>query len=274
VSICGNDVFDSADVSRFSEFAVIPSHLFSAALLALTIVAGVGCDSRRPSSSDAGTSEESTTALQKVSVGHGIVRGRVTFTGTPPPMKEVADAQCHPGERVTIRDESVVVNADGTLRNVFVFLKGVSTDVSTDVAAPVLDQVGCTYVPHVIGVQAGRPLTVKTSDATPHNVHFTPSKNRAGNLNMVNAGDTRQLTFAMPEFIRFKCDVHPWMAAYVGVFPHPFFATTGEAGTFELKNLPAGTFTLVAWHERFGEIEKQVTIDEAKPVEVDFNFAP
>lgn len=258
---------------RFFVDAVNLSCLYSpVVLLVLTLAGGIGCDSR--SSTDPQKSPDAVASLQKVSAGTAVARGKVTFTGAPPPMKEVEGAQCHPGEMATIKDESVVANADGTLRNVFVFVRGVTADAPTEAVAPLLDQQGCVYVPHVVGVQAGTALTIKSSDVVPHNVHFTPSKNKAGNLNMVNDGDTRQLTFATPEFIRFKCDVHPWMAAYVGVFPHPFFATTGETGTFELKNLPAGTFTLVAWHERFGEIEKQVTIDPAKPLQVDFTFAP
>jgi len=242
----------------------------------LTLLLGIslliGCD--RGSSAPDASASGAKSKVTNVVAGAGVARGKVTFSGTPPPMKEVASAHCHEGVNGAIREESVVVNDNGTLRNVFVYVKGVTADAPANAIVPLLDQQGCIYVPHVVAVQVGQPLTVRSSDPTPHNVHFTPKLNKARNLNMVSKGSEQQITFDHAEFIRFKCDVHPWMNAYVGVFPHPFFATTGPDGTFELTNLPAGTFTLVAWHERFGEIEKEVTIDSAKSVDVEFNFAP
>jgi len=226
-----------------------------------------GCDGKAPSTSNP-------PALPKVVAGDGVIRGKVTFTGTPPEMRVIANAVCHPGVKEPIKEESVVVNTDGSLRHVFVFLKGVAADAPMGGPSPLIDQVGCRYVPHVVGVQAGQPLTIRTSDPAIHNVHFTPTKNPADNLNMPGIGDERKVTFANPEFIRFKCDVHPWMSAYVGVFPSPFFTTTGDTGTFELTQLPAGTYMLAVWHERFGEMEKQVTIADGKPLTVDFTFAP
>ena len=230
----------------------------------------MGCD--RESNPQSPSSAQTT--LIKVVAGTGVSRGKVTFTGTPPPMREIANAVCHAGATAAIKEESVVVNANGTLRNVFVYVKDVTADAPANAPVPLLDQNGCVYVPHVLAVQMGQPMKVRSNDPTPHNVHFTPKLNKARNLNMVNQGAEQTLKFDHAEFIRFKCDVHPWMSAYVGVFPHPFFATTGDDGSFELSNLPAGTFTLVAWHERFGTIEKEVTIDPEKAVDVDFNFAP
>lgn len=228
----------------------------------------VGCEKASTSSAVVDPS------LKHVVTGTGIIRGKVTLAGTPPPMRTIENFKCHDGATEPIKEESVVANADGTLQHVFIYLKGVSADAPVGAVSPVLDQVKCQYVPHVIGVQAGQPLMVRNSDPAIHNVHFTPSKNPPDNLNMPRIAEEKTVVFKNPEFIRFKCDIHPWMAAYVGVFPSPFFATTGDKGTFEIPHLPAGTYTLAAWHERFGELEKQVTIEEGKPLDVNFNFAP
>jgi hypothetical protein len=237
-------------------------------LLAAALVVCSGCGSKTDSA-DA----KAFMALPKVDHGDNAIRGKVTFTGPPPEMKSIANQPCHDGAG-PISEESVVVNPNGTLLNVFVYVKGVRSDPLPNAAVPLLDQINCQYIPHAIGVQVGQPLNVRSSDPIIHNVHFTPSKNKADNLNMMSAGAQKTVTFDAPEFIPFKCDIHPWMNAQVGVFANPFFAVTNKEGTFEISHLPAGQFTLVAWHERYGEIEKQVTVTQGQPVVVDFNYAP
>jgi plastocyanin len=126
----------------------------------------------------------------------------------------------------------------------------------------VLDQRGCIYTPRVLGVRAGQPVEVLNSDDTMHNVHALPMANQDFNVGMSRKDTKETRTFTVPEvMVRFKCDVHPWMAAYIGVVGHPFFAVTDASGAFEIKGLPPGTYTIEAWHERFGRQMSTVTID-------------
>jgi plastocyanin len=212
--------------------------------------------------------------LPRVVEGNGIIRGSVQLTGPAPTMPEItiSSERCCQGEPA-LHEETVIVNDNNTLRNVFVYLENApQTDGSAQPSA-LLDQSRCRYVPHAIGVQVGQTLNVRSSDPTMHNVHFNPQKNVAKNLSMTVAGQQVPTTFAAAEFIRFKCDVHPWMNAWVGVFDNPFFAVTGEDGSFEIKGIPAGKYTLVAWHELYGRREQQLTIGEdGKPLETMFSF--
>jgi plastocyanin len=204
--------------------------------------------------------------------GKATVRGRVLFAGTPPVMKTIENQPCHDGAG-PMQEESVVVDAGG-LKNVFVYVKnGPATNGSLKPAA-LLDQVNCRYVPHVLAVQVGQPVRIRSSDPTLHNVHYTPSKNRSDNLSMTRAGEESTVTFAHDEFIRVRCDVHPWMNAWVGVFSTPLHAVTGDAGAFELTNVPAGTYTLAAWHEVYGEQTQSITVGpDGATGDVTFTFA-
>ncbi len=168
--------------------------------------------------------------------------------------------------------EEVVANADGALRNVFVYLKTAPAGQTyTPPRTPaVLDQVGCAYHPRILGMMAKQPLLIRNSDDTLHNVHALPTKSKEFNIGQPNRGMESTRTFSTPEvMVKFKCDVHPWMAAYVGVLDHPFFAVTGDDGTFALPELPPGTYTVVAWHESLGTREQTVTA----PGTVEFTFA-
>ena len=240
--------------------------------IGLSLVVGsvslVGCDN------DASSAKGSDAAPQRVQLktGTGIVRGVVKFDGVPPKMATIANRPCHAAAK-EIEEETVIVGDGGAMMNVFVFVEGAGTGDGGKREPAVLDQVHCRYVPHVVGVQVGQTLNVRSSDDTLHNVHYKPDRNAAGNFGMTRAGAERQVTFAAPEFIRVKCDVHPWMTAYVGVFDTPFFAATGVDGTFEIKGLPAGEYTLVAWHELYGRQQQPLTVaDETKPVEATFRY--
>jgi plastocyanin len=186
------------------------------------------------------------------------ITGRIFFAGSAPslpPLDTSAVSACHhPGG---IPDESVVVNANGTLANVVVYLKGVATFDASAQPPAVLDQVNCQYVPHVVAVQVGQTLTLKNSDPFLHNVHIadaTPPLNLA-----FTRVQQRDVAFDRPGFLKTRCDVHPWMTAWVAVFDHPCFAVTGGDGSFTLANVPPGTYTLEAWHERFGTISQSLT---------------
>jgi plastocyanin len=208
--------------------------------------------------------------------GNGTIRGMVKFVGQAPRRAEIANKPCHDHSASPLLDETVVVNEKtGTLANVFVYLADAPPSDGSQRDAAVLDQVDCRYVPHVVGVQVGQPLRVRTSDPkTLHNVHYNPSANPAGNFGLTDAGAERKVTFAKPEFVRVKCDVHPWMTAHVGVFDSPFFATSSEdAGAFEIARVPPGKYRLVAWHEQLGQVEQSVEVtDEQRAVDVTVTY--
>lgn len=224
-----------------------------------------GCDQSAPTAPSAIT-------LPHDVAGSGIVRGAVKFFGTPPVMNVIqANDPCCQGEP-KILEQTVVVNPNQTLRNVIVYLEGAPATDGSWRSPELVDQVRCTYTPHVLAIQAGQPLRVRSSDPTLHNVHYNPQLNRAANLAMTAAGAETTIRFDQPEFIRLKCDVHPWMNAWVGVFEHSFFSVTADSGEFEIKGIPAGTYTLVAWHELYGKQKQAVTITNDQMAEFEFRF--
>jgi plastocyanin len=206
----------------------------------------------------------------------GSISGKAAFIGTAParPALQMAtDKACVAAAGPNPQSDAVLVGADGGLKNVFVHVKeGLDPAYSFEVpSAPVvLDQKGCIYTPRVIGVRAGQGFEVLNSDDTLHNVHALPLANQEFNSSHKKVSRT----FTVPEvMVRFKCDVHPWMAAYVGVVAHPFFAVTDAAGAFEITGLPPGTYTLEAWHERFGTKTSTVRVDPKGSQTAAFSFA-
>jgi plastocyanin len=170
----------------------------------------------------------------------------------------------------------LLVGPQNELQNVFVYVKdglGDRTFVSPQTPV-VLDQDGCVYSPHVFGVQVGQPVEIVNSDATAHNVHAVPKANREFNFLQQTQGKRDIRTFDAAEvMVPFKCDVHNWMAAYAGVLPHPFFGVSGADGTFEIRGLPEGTYTIEAWHEQLGVQTQTVTVDGTSGATLDFSFA-
>ena len=207
----------------------------------------------------------------------GTVTGRVHFEGEAPqnpPVRMSGDPMCARAHPDGVTFENFVVT-DGGLDNVFVHVKdGLGAYYFDAPAEPVtLDQQGCRYVPHVIGVQAGQPVEITNSDETMHNVHALPDVNREFNFAQAvkNKRDVRTFT-AAEVMVPVKCDLHPWMRAYIGVVAHPYYAVTTNGGRFELKNLPPGTYTIEAWHEKAGTQTQQVTIGEKETTDVAFTF--
>ena len=209
------------------------------------------------------------------------ITGKIAFAGDAPKAKKIktdADPKCaemHADE--PLKDETVAVNENGTLRNVFVYVKtGLEGKTFEKPSTPVeIDQQGCTYHPHVFGMMAKQVLVIKNGDDTLHNIHAMPNNpnNKEFNLGQPNKGMEAKKTFAEPEvMVKFKCDVHPWMAAYVGVLSHPFFATTGDDGSFALKNLPAGDYEIAAWHEKYGEQTQKIKVGDGEAKTADFTF--
>lgn len=205
------------------------------------------------------------------------VTGTVKFTGTAPKeevIKMNADPVClkeNAGKKVSKGD--VVVNGNKTLANVFVYIKDFKGTAPAAPTTPVeFDQKACMYQPRVLGVRVNQPIKLVNSDPTLHNVHALPKANTGFNLGMATKGQTVEKKFGKPEqMVRMKCDVHGWMTAYIGVMDHPFFATTGNTGSFDLKDVPAGEYTLVAWHEKLGTKEQKVTVKDGANTS-DFTF--
>ncbi len=210
----------------------------------------------------------------------GAVSGRATFSGTPPAaeiLRMGTDAACIGPDGPDQPSDAVLVDATGGLANVFVYVKD-GLDAKYSFAVPqepvLLDQAGCRYHPRVLGVRVGQPLEVLNSDDTLHNVHALPVGNAEFNEGQPIKGLRMTRFFTMPEVaVRFKCDVHSWMSAYVGVMAHPYFAVTAPDGSFSIPDLPPGTYTVEAWHERFGRMTEQVTIGERESASLAFTFS-
>lgn len=209
----------------------------------------------------------------------GDITGKVTFTGTPPKQARLmtnADPKCMVQHKGPLYSEEVVVNKDGTLKNVLVYVKEGLGNKTFDPPAQkvIFDQKGCSYTPHVLGVQTGQEVEIRNSDPTLHNVHSTSKDNPPFNVAQPKQGMTIIKKFEKPETFKVKCEVHPWMSAYIGVFNHPYFAVTGEDGSFSLKSLPAGEYTLEAWHERYGTKTARVKVDRKGAATATFSFGP
>jgi plastocyanin len=205
------------------------------------------------------------------------VAGRVVLDGAVPanpPIKLSGDPYCVAQNPNGATFENFVVT-DGGIENVFVYVKdGLGNyyfDAPTEPAK--LDQQGCRYQPHVLGIRTGQPLEISNSDDTMHNVHAMPEANREFNVGQAIKHQVDRRTFTAPEvMVPFKCDVHSWMRAYIGVMNHPYFAVTHGGGKFELKNLPAGTYTVEAWHEKLGTQTQKVTVAEKQAADITFTF--
>lgn len=209
----------------------------------------------------------------------GEVKGTVTVEGTLPEnalIKMTADPVCSRQASGEQRQETYVVGADGrSLANVFVYVKdGLGTYSFEVPSTPVkLDQQGCRYHPHVFGIQVGQPLEIVNSDPTLHNIHAMPKDNAEFNMGQALQGLKTQRTFTAKELmVPFKCDVHGWMNAYVGVLDHPYFSVTTTDGSFDLKTLPPGTYTIEAWHEKLGTATQTVTIGANETKDISFVF--
>ena len=245
--------------------------------ISLLVVIGIGCATGCESKT--GTSASGSPAAPsrvKPVYGSGSILGVVKFIGTPPPRESISNQPCHAGA-APLKDETVVVNSDGTLANVFVYLADAPASDGSDQPPALLDQVDCRYVPHAVAVQVAQPLRIRTSDPqTLHNVHLLASSNPQLNFGLTDAGAEKTVTFQQPEFIRTKCDVHPWMTGYVGVFESPFFAVTREgdagAGSFEISRVPAGKYKLVAWHEQYGQVEQSVEVRDNRATDVTVTY--
>ena len=209
--------------------------------------------------------------------GGATITGKVAFAGTAPAKEQIkmdADAYCKGAHAEPAYTQDVVVNGNGTLQWVLVYVKeGVAGSYPAPSTPVTLDQKGCQYTPHIFGIQAGQPLKIVNSDGTLHNIHALPKVNAEFNIGQPFQKMETIKKFDKPEMpVRFKCDVHKWMGAYAGVFNHPFFATTNDQGVFEIKNLPPGNYVIEAWQEKYGPQTQNVTVSGSETKTVDFSF--
>jgi hypothetical protein len=203
------------------------------------------------------------------------ITGTITLKGTPPPEKELPlDPTCGKLHTKKPTTHFYVADAKGNLADVVVFLKDLSGKSTGASAKPqILDQKGCEYIPYISAVQTGQKVLAKNSDPFLHNVHSTPAVegNKEENKAQMGGGPDIAFSYAKAEmFLRFKCDVHPWMFAYVNVFDHPYFAVSAADGSYKIANVPAGKYTLVAQHRKGGTIEKQIEVKDS--VKADFTI--
>ncbi len=214
-------------------------------------------------------------------LGTAAIEGRVHLRGTPPRSRRFetgADPYCEAHAPEGIADEAVVVNADGTLRNVFIHVASGLQDrvFAWPEESAVLDQAGCVFRPRVLGVQMNQPVRILNSDDTFHNVNRrgTDSRRRF-NVGLAKRGESVVRWFKEPEImIEVHCDVHSWMTAWIGVVPHPYFAVTGAEGTYRISGLPAGAYVIESWHEEFGTVRQQVELRDGEARTLDFDYAP
>lgn len=196
----------------------------------------------------------------------GSVMGTIKLDGVAPKMKVInmaAEPNCAKEHSSPAMTEDVVVGDANALSNVIVYLKGDFSAYSFPApsSSASIDQKGCQYTPHVLALQTGQSLQVVNSDQTTHNIHPVPKNNREWNESQPPGAAPIVQSFARAEVaVPVKCNVHPWMKAYIGVLDNPYFQVTGKDGSFDIKNVPPGTYTLVAWHELYGPTEQSVTV--------------
>ena len=208
----------------------------------------------------------------------GSVTGTVKYEGRVPNLPSIkmdADPGCAKKHSTAPKNEMLVLGSDNTMGNVLVRVRsGATGDYSAPKDAVALDQNGCQYVPHVLAVMADQPMKIKNSDGLLHNVHALPKVNQGFNQAMPGSVKevTRSFSKTEPPF-KIKCDVHPWMAAYVAVLDNPYYDVTGADGKFSLDGLPPGDYELEAWHEKLKTKSAKISIKGDETATVDFSFS-
>jgi hypothetical protein len=256
-------------------------------IVVLSLLAVASSCSKAPTNETADANTSSAGEAYQSKGDEGTVTGVIAFNGAAPAPKKIdasADAVCGTRNPNLSTEDTVVT--DGKLSNVFVYIKdgtmadgkkitAVTFPVPTEAAA--LDQNGCQYKPHVMGLMANQKIRITNSDPTQHNVHPTPKVNPEWNQTQANGAPPIEKTFARPEvLIPVKCNQHPWMKAYVGVMRHPMFAVSGADGSFTISKVPPGKYTVAAWHEKGGANGTEKTMEVTVPAngsgKADFAF--
>ncbi len=220
-------------------------------------------------------------AVQMASAGD--ITGKITLKGTAPAEKDIAplkdDANCGKFHSEMPKTRFYVVGADGALADVIVSLQGITGKSTGTSAAPlVLDQKGCEYIPNILAAQTGQKLNIKNSDPVLHNVHTQPAAT-SGNkeMNTAQMAGTPDLSITLDKaeaFLKFKCDVHPWMFAWISVFDHPYFAVSAKDGTFKIANVPPGKYKIEAAHRKAGVVVQEIEVKDGEAAKADFTLEP
>lgn len=249
-------------------------------ILAVTLL--VGCGKKEEQPPETATQPPATTGTPVDQATVGTITGTVKFEGTKPKLAVIhmdQDQFCVSKHSSPVHVEDGEVNDNGTLPNVFVYVKEGADKFSfpTPTDAVTLDQNGCMYKPHVLGVMAGQAFKVVSSDQTTHNIHPLPKDNREWNESQAPGAAPIEKTFARPEImIPVKCNQHPWMRAYVGVTKNPLYAVTGSDGKFTIQGVPPGDYTIEAWSVVGGTNgttqDQKVTVGAKESKTVDFSF--
>jgi plastocyanin len=234
---------------------------------------GTGADAGAPAV------QESAQAAQPL--GDASITGTVTFSGDAPALRPLAmDAEpvCHEAHGgKPVPNEMLVLGTGNTMGNIMVWVsQGLPAGRTwpTPTTPVVLDQKGCQYVPHVMGIMVGQTYRILNSDGILHNIHTLPKINPALNRGQPATVTEMTTSFPKPEgMFQIKCDVHPWMSAYMGVFTHPFFSVTSTDGKYTISGLGAGTYEITAWHEKLGTQTASVTVGDSGTTTQDFKFA-
>jgi plastocyanin len=251
--------------------------LLLAVLFAFLLLVGCGGNKEETTEQPAETTTEAPpTPIDQSTVGS--ITGKISFDGAKPKLARIMmdqDPVCVAKHKGPVYAEDGEVNANGTLPNVFVYVKEGAEKYSF--AAPsepvTLDQDGCMYKPHVLGLMVGQTLHVVSSDATTHNIHPMPTNNQEWNESQPPNAAPIDKKFTRSEImIPVKCNQHPWMKCYIGVMKSPFFAVTGSDGTFTIKGLPPGEYTIEAWTATYGTQDEKVTVGPKESKTVDFTF--
>lgn len=262
-------------------FNLIPmtNKLAGCAALSLALLwTGCGGGSDTAKKADESSAPAENANAWKPTGDEGSVKGKIAFQGQAPkyrPISMDADAVCAKKHSDPVYPEAVVVNKNGTLRNVFVRVKSglEGKTFAVPEQAVTLDQDGCLYKPHVLGIQAKQNLKVVTSDNTAHNIHPMPKVNREWNLSQSPGSDPIMQTFTRPEAtIPVKCNQHPWMKAYIHVLDNPFYAVTDDDGNYEIKGLPPGKYEIEAIHEEYGAMTQPVEVAAKQDATSDFTY--
>ena len=203
----------------------------------------------------------------------GDIQGKIIFDGKAPKMKPLrmdADPVCVANNEVAPRKEWLILGENNGIKNVLVFVKespsggSLEGDLNLIEKNAVIDQKGCVYVPHVLGVMVGQKLDILNSDGTLHNIHALPKVNKEFNKAMPRSKKQMTVQFDKSEApFKVKCDVHPWMGAYIGVFDHPYFAVTSDDGSYVISGLEPGDYVIEAWHEKLGSQTANVTVGDS-----------
>lgn len=256
-----------------------------ACVAAMALSVCMGCSSPEPSTAAPATPQQSVEtpeakAVAPVAAGPASVSGRVTYSGERPErlvINTAVDADCAAmHEETPLLDDRVVVSAEGGVMWAFVYIKDrpEGEDYPPSEEMVLLDQVGCRYTPHLIGVQVGQEFGIRNSDKLLHNSRGLTRINRPFNFGQPFPG-TRKRVFKERELrIKVECDIHAWMGAYIFAVDHPLFSVSDGNGAFDIPNVPEGEHTLVIWHETFGEIEKQLNVGATGALELEITFDP